>query len=209
MPIIRSPSNCRCSLWFPYECGGRSVFSRGRFVSNTNRPRLRTLPPPHSYENQRLQRQFDGLLMMGIVMPEACWAVSVRQGNKFYDWLLHLVVCFIRVILLDPYSLRLIVILNLEILGCVPRFRNNVIIVCRKLPVDWYVGIVPTLLGTRCLHVDLDCGEGSLCTLRHVLTKTRVIMAAWKSQISLMRRKLSLNIKYGAATSENLFVNSN
>ena len=38
----------------------------------TNRPRLRTLPPPHSYGNQRLQRQFDGLLMMGIVMPETC-----------------------------------------------------------------------------------------------------------------------------------------
>jgi len=33
---------------------------------------LRTLPPPHSYGNQRLQRQFDGLLMMGIVMPETC-----------------------------------------------------------------------------------------------------------------------------------------
>jgi len=32
MPIIRSPSNCRCSLWFPYECGGGSVLSRGRFV---------------------------------------------------------------------------------------------------------------------------------------------------------------------------------
>jgi len=28
MPIIRSPSNCPCSLWFPYECGG------GQFVSN-------------------------------------------------------------------------------------------------------------------------------------------------------------------------------
>ena len=38
----------------------------------TNRPRLRTLPPPHSYGNQKLQRQFDGLLMMGIVMPETC-----------------------------------------------------------------------------------------------------------------------------------------
>ena len=37
-----------------------------------NRPRMRTLPPPHSYGNQRLQRQFDGLLMMGIVMPETC-----------------------------------------------------------------------------------------------------------------------------------------
>ena len=33
MPIIRSPSNCRCSLWFPYECGGGSVLSRGRFAS--------------------------------------------------------------------------------------------------------------------------------------------------------------------------------
>ena len=59
--------------------------------------RLRTLPPPHSYGNQRLRRQFDGLLMMGIVMPETCWAVSVRQSNKFYDWLLHLVGCFIWV----------------------------------------------------------------------------------------------------------------
>ena len=38
----------------------------------TNRPWLRTLPPPHSYGNQRLQRQFNGLLMMGIVMPETC-----------------------------------------------------------------------------------------------------------------------------------------
>jgi hypothetical protein len=48
----------------------------------TNRPRLRTRPPPLSYGNQRLQRQFDGLLMMGIVMPETCWAVSVQQSSK-------------------------------------------------------------------------------------------------------------------------------
>jgi hypothetical protein len=47
-------------------------------------------------ENQTLQRQFDGLLIMGIVVPETRWAVSVRQGNKFYDWLLQLVGCFIQ-----------------------------------------------------------------------------------------------------------------
>jgi hypothetical protein len=35
-----------------------------------------------------------GLLMMGIIMPETFWAVSVRQSSKFYDWLLHLVGCF-------------------------------------------------------------------------------------------------------------------
>ena len=65
MPIIRSPSNCHCSLWFPYECGGGRVLS-----PLTNRPRLRTHPPPHLYGNQRLQWQFDGLLMMGMIMPK-------------------------------------------------------------------------------------------------------------------------------------------
>jgi hypothetical protein len=33
---------------------------------------LLTLPPPHSYGNQRLQRQFNGILMMGIVKPKTC-----------------------------------------------------------------------------------------------------------------------------------------
>jgi len=60
------------------------VFSAvvGLLVPLTNRPRLRTLPPPHSHGNQRPQQLFDGLLMMGIVMPETCWAVSVWQSNK-------------------------------------------------------------------------------------------------------------------------------
>jgi hypothetical protein len=94
MPIIRSPSNCRCSLWFPYECGGGRV---------SNRPRMETRPPPHSYGNQRLKRQFRGLLMMGIIMPETCWAAPIRQNNKFYDWLLHLVGCFIWASLIFLY----------------------------------------------------------------------------------------------------------
>jgi hypothetical protein len=33
MPIFRNPSNCRCSLWFPYECGGGRVLSRSRSTS--------------------------------------------------------------------------------------------------------------------------------------------------------------------------------
>jgi len=47
--------------------------------------RLRTLPPPRSYGNQSPRRQFDGLPMMGVVMPEMCRAVSVRQSTyNFY-----------------------------------------------------------------------------------------------------------------------------
>jgi hypothetical protein len=38
------------------------------------------------------------LLMMGIIMPETCWAASMQLNNKFYDWLLHLVVCFIWIL---------------------------------------------------------------------------------------------------------------
>jgi len=84
-----------------------------------NRPRLRTLPPPRSYGNQRLQRQFDGLLMMGIVMPETCWAASVRQSNKFYDWLLHLVGCFYLSDwrCTEPQTLNLLCVLGLQCAG--------------------------------------------------------------------------------------------
>jgi hypothetical protein len=48
------------------------VFSAVVGLLVANRPRLRTLLPPNSYRNQRLQRQFDRLLMMGIVMTETC-----------------------------------------------------------------------------------------------------------------------------------------
>ena len=95
-------STCFKALQCPSSGARQTAVAASGFRMNvevevlTTRPRLRTLPPPHSYGNQKLQRQFYGLLMMGIVMPETCWAVSVRKGNKFYDWLLHLAGCFIR-----------------------------------------------------------------------------------------------------------------
>jgi hypothetical protein len=90
------------------------VFSTGVGLLVTNRltdwPRLRTLPPPHPYGNQRLQRQFDVLLMMGIIMSETCWAATVWQSNKILllivasSWVFYLsdvylfVVCFLCVL---------------------------------------------------------------------------------------------------------------
>jgi len=79
MPIIRSPSNCRCSLWFPYECGGGS----------------------------------DGLLMMDIIMPETCWAVSARKSNKILrlivasSWVFYLSACLVvRNVWSQDFALR-------------------------------------------------------------------------------------------------------
>jgi hypothetical protein len=72
MPIIRSPSNCRCSLWL--------VTNKPTTAENTSTSTFIRKP--------EAERQVDGLLMMCILMPETCWAVSVRQSNKIYDWLL-------------------------------------------------------------------------------------------------------------------------
>jgi hypothetical protein len=94
---VKLPLQPLVSVWMCRWLGSRPL-SVCQFVGVTNRTQLRPLSPPHSYGNQRLQRQFVGLLMMGNVMPGTCWAVSVRQGSEFYDWLLHLVGCFIWVI---------------------------------------------------------------------------------------------------------------
>jgi hypothetical protein len=35
------------------------------------------------------------LLMMGTMVPETCWAASMWLRNECYNWLLHLVGCFV------------------------------------------------------------------------------------------------------------------
>jgi hypothetical protein len=39
------------------------------------------------------------LLMMGTIVPKTCWVASMWLSNKCYDWLLHLVGCFIWMLL--------------------------------------------------------------------------------------------------------------
>ena len=71
-PSSGAPSNCRCSLWFPYECGGGSVLCHGREHFHL-----------HIHKETRgCNGSLTGLLRMGIIMPETCWALSVRQSNK-------------------------------------------------------------------------------------------------------------------------------
>jgi hypothetical protein len=63
------------ATWFNKICREKNLklnYINIRINGLKNQPRLRTLPPPHSYGNQRLQRQFDKLLMMGVVLPETC-----------------------------------------------------------------------------------------------------------------------------------------
>jgi hypothetical protein len=72
-------SNCTRSLRFPYKCRGGCVSSRGRFVSLTGGG----------------DWSLKELLMMCTMVPETCWAASMRLSSKVYDRLLHLVGCFI------------------------------------------------------------------------------------------------------------------
>jgi len=69
------------------------------FVVQTLLNMLRTLLCPSSGARQTAVAAVtadDGLLMMGIVMPETCLAVSVRQSNKILrlivasSWLFYL-----------------------------------------------------------------------------------------------------------------------
>ena len=47
-------------------------------VVGPERPRPTALLPPRSYGKPEAATAFDRLLMMGIRMPEKCWAVSRR-----------------------------------------------------------------------------------------------------------------------------------
>ena len=140
----------------------------------TNWPRPRTRPPPLSYGNQRLQRQFDGLLMMGIIMPETCWAVSVRQSNEILrlivasSWVFYLssddCVCYTlnmnsleRGMMLLPQGKRAALLSR----GVLRRARSTATPTTALLLQGWleWYGIELGLLGWNLLHTwGVDAG---------------------------------------------------
>jgi len=80
MPIIRSLSTAAAASGLPKERGGSSVVGCGRSgCPLPDRPRPTALLPPRSYGKPEAAAAVDRFLMMGIRMPETCWAVSRRQ----------------------------------------------------------------------------------------------------------------------------------
>jgi hypothetical protein len=65
-----------------------------RSLSTPDRPRPTTLLPPRSNGKPEMATEVDKLLMMGMRMPETCWAVLKRQAIKLRDWCLWLVDLF-------------------------------------------------------------------------------------------------------------------
>ena len=86
MPIIRSLSTAVGASGLPLERGGSSVVGRGR--SNYDRQ--------HCYHHGKPEAPtaVDKLLMMGMRIPETCWAVFKRQAINLRDWCIWLVDLF-------------------------------------------------------------------------------------------------------------------
>jgi hypothetical protein len=72
--------NCSIRLWFT--------------AGTWDRPRPTTLLPPLSNGKPEAATAVDKLLMMGMRMPETCWAVFKRQAINLRDWCIWLVDLF-------------------------------------------------------------------------------------------------------------------
>ena len=90
MPITRSLSTAVAASGLPLDRGGSSAVGRGR----SDRPRPTTLLPPRSNGKPEATTAVDKLLMMGMRMPEICWAVFKLQAIKLRDWCIWLVDLF-------------------------------------------------------------------------------------------------------------------
>jgi hypothetical protein len=93
MPIIRSLSTAISASGLPLERGGSSVVGRDRSDHDQQ----------HCYHQgsngkPEAATAVDKLLMMGMRMPETCWAVFERRAIKLGDWCIWLIYLNIAII---------------------------------------------------------------------------------------------------------------
>jgi len=103
MLIIRTLSTAVAVSGLPLERGSSSVVGRGRsgrieccwsWSVRSDRPRPITLLSPRSNGKPETATAVDKVLMMGMRMPETCWAVFKRQAINLRDWCIWLVDLF-------------------------------------------------------------------------------------------------------------------
>ena len=92
MPIIRSLSTAVAASGLPLERGGSSVVGRCRSGPDLQRPTA--LLPLRSNVKLEAATAVDKFLMMGIRIPETCWAVFKQQAVRLRDWCKWLVDLF-------------------------------------------------------------------------------------------------------------------
>jgi hypothetical protein len=91
MPIIRSSTTAVAASGLPLESGDSSAVGRGR--AGPARPRPTALLPSRSNGKPEAATAVE-LLMMGMRMPETCWAVFKRQATNLRNCCIWLVDSF-------------------------------------------------------------------------------------------------------------------
>jgi hypothetical protein len=100
MPVMRSLSTAVATSGLQLERGGSSVLGRGQSGWQPDRLQPMTLLPPRSNGKPEAATAVDKVLMMGMRMPETCWAVFMRQTVNLGDrciWLVDLFECTFNV----------------------------------------------------------------------------------------------------------------
>ena len=79
--------------WLSFKYSS-TCFGHPHAHHQVDRPRPTTLLPPRSNSKPEAATAVDKLLMMGMRMPETCWAVFKRQALNLRDWCICLVDLF-------------------------------------------------------------------------------------------------------------------
>jgi hypothetical protein len=91
MPIIKSLSTAVAASGLALQRGGSSVVGCVRSGWQPKRTRPTALPPPRSDGKPEAATVVYKLLMMGMRMPETCWAIFKRRAINLRDWCIWLV----------------------------------------------------------------------------------------------------------------------